>query len=463
MKIAFVASEVYPFIKTGGLADVAFALPKALKKIGHDVRVFLPKYKQIKSNHLKHIKWVTDLELDGKWFTVESVELDGVTYYFINEPALFYRDSIYENDDRDYQFAFFSEAVLRLLGKIDFQADVVHCNDWQTGVIPFMLLQRYGQYDFYRNMKTVYTIHNLRFQGEFSSHNLRHLGFDYQDEEVNFMKLGITHATYVNTVSPTYAQEILTDFYGERLNHLLRSRQDSLCGILNGIDETFFNPQTDSSLIATYSCDHLKHKEINKLALQRRYGLEINENIPMIGLVTRLDAQKGLDLISDVLREMLEEDKVQFFILGSGEQKFEAYFQQLRDEFPSKLGVHFGCDEKLAHLIYAASDLFLMPSLYEPCGLSQLIALRYGSVPIVRETGGLNDTVKSYNEYTREGNGFTFANYNAHDMMYTIRRSLYFYKNQPENFKHLIQNGMKGDYSWNQSAIAYENLYKKLI
>lgn len=463
MKVAFVSSEVYPFIKTGGLADVAYALPKALAKLGHDVRVILPAYKQIPEGLLQGAYWVTNVELMGKTFWINCVESEGVKYYLIFEPLFSNRDSIYENDDRDYQFAMFCEITLKLLKNINFQADVIHTNDWQTGLIPFFMHQRYYADPFYYDTKTLYTIHNLRFQGIFSSQAVRALGYRFDDISINYMQLGIQYATKVNTVSETYAKEILTDFYGEHLNHNLWMRKADLSGIVNGIDVDLFNPEVDLSLRSQYSVETLYLKADNKEELQRRFGMEVNKEMALIGVVTRLDSQKGLDLMACVMEEMLIHDHVQFFILGSGEAKYEAFFQSLRDRYPQKLGVYFGYNAALANLVYGASDMFLMPSLYEPCGLSQLISLRYGTVPIVRETGGLNDTVHAFNEFTKEGNGFSFTNYNAHDMMYTIRRALSFYYQDKETWQLLMKRGMTGDYSWEQSAQRYVELYHSMF
>ena len=462
MKIAFVASEVYPFIKTGGLADVAYALPKELVKLGHEVAVILPFYKQIPDGLVKDAYWVSNVEYQYKTFWNYCVELEGVKYYLIQEPLFSERETLYANDDSDYQFAMFSEITFHLLKSINFKPDVIHTNDWHTGLVPFFLEQRYKNDPFFNHTKTVYTIHNLRFQGCFNSGAVRGLGYQFDDVMINYMQLGIQYANKVTTVSETYANEILTDFYGEGLNHILQMRAQDLSGIVNGIDMDLFNPATDTTIAHPYSVSTIELKKENKLALQRRCGMEENPDIPLIGLVTRLDAQKGLDLVTEVLEEMLYHNNVQFFLLGSGEKQYEYFFQELRDRYPNKFGIYIGYDAKLANLVYAASDMFLMPSLYEPCGLSQLISLRYGTVPIVRETGGLNDTVYSFNEYTKEGNGFSFANYNAHDMMFTIRRALDIYNNNKFDWNILVQNGMNGDYSWNKSAISYVNLYESI-
>ncbi len=463
VKVAFVSSEVYPFIKTGGLADVAYALPKALAKQGHDVCVILPGYKQIPEGLLKGAYWVTNVEVMGKMFWINCVELEGIKYYLMFEPLFSNRDSIYDCPDRDYQFAMFCEVTLRLLKNINFQPDIIHTNDWQTGLIPFFMNQRYYADPFYYNTKTVYTIHNLRFQGQFSSHAVRHLGYRFDDIQINYMQLGIQYANKVTTVSETYAKEILTDFYGENLNHILKMRQADLTGIVNGIDVDLFNPETDPALVSPYTVETLELKAKNKEELQQRFNLEVNPDIPLIGIITRLDSQKGLDLITHILEEHLIYDRVQFFLLGSGEAKYEQYFQWIRDKYPNQVGIYLGYNGELANLVYGASDMFLMPSLYEPCGLSQLISLRYGTVPIVRETGGLKDTVHSYNEETIEGNGFSFTNYNAHDMLHTLRRAVNYYRQDKDVWRQLMVAGMTGDYSWENSAQRYVELYQSMM
>jgi len=462
MKIAFISSEVYPFVKTGGLADVAYALPKELSGLGHEVAVILPFYKQIPEGLVKNRYWVSNVEVHGRTFWNYCVEMEGVKYYLINEPLFSQRDSIYENEDKDYQFAMFSEVTLLLLKSINFQPKIIHCNDWQTGLIPFFMNQRYYYDPFYYDTKTIYTIHNLRFQGQFPAGSIRSLGYNFENEYANYMEIGIQYAHKITTVSETYANEILTDFYGEGLNHILGSRYSDLSGIINGIDMDLFDPSNDPALVATYDLENLDNKALNKMALQKQFGMDIDPDVPLIGIVTRLDSQKGLDLITHVLEDVLYHNEVQFFLLGSGEYEYEQFFQWLRDRYSHKFGIFLGYNGKLANQVYAASDMFLMPSLYEPCGLSQLISLRYGTVPIVRETGGLNDTVHAYNEFEQTGNGFSFSNYNAHDMKATIDRALAFYHTRPKDWKTLVKNGMEGDYSWEPSAKKYIELYENI-
>ena len=462
MRILFAASEVFPFIKTGGLADVASALPRALAQNGHDVRVVCPKYKQLKYEYLPYLDKVATVHVLNRMFTIEQAFYEGVRYYFVDNYELYHRDTIYESDDRDVQFAVFNEVILSMLPAIDFCPDVIHCNDWQTGLVPLFLMQRYRHQAFYQNIRTMYTIHNLRFQGIFNANIIRELGYEYHDHDVNFMAQGILYASKISTVSQTYAEEILTDFYGEGLNHLLQYRQADLIGIVNGIDQSVFDPSIDAFLPFNYSLETVELKADNKKVLQEQFNLATESKTPLIGLVTRLDSQKGLDLVTRVIEELLQTADVQIFLLGSGEAKYEQYFSMLKTKYPTQFGLYIGYNEAVARLVYAASDFFLMPSLYEPCGLSQLISLKYGSIPIVRETGGLNDTVLSFNEYTYTGNGFSFKHYNAHDMLYTIRRALAIYHDNQDAYRLLVYRGMVADYSWTAAATKYVQVYQSL-
>lgn len=460
MKIAFVVSEMFPLIKTGGLADVAYALPKALKNKGEDIRVFIPKYLQLNLEGLKDIKKIKSVSYKEEIFNIYETKLDEVVVYLIENRTFFERDTIYENHDKDVQFAIFGEVVLKSLEALNFKPDVLHLNDWQTGLIPYMLRIKYKEQNFYKDIKTVFTIHNLRYQGRFGKNVLNYLDYPFEDNEVNFMKVGILNSDKINTVSRTYAKEIQTEYYGEGLNPVLHYRSKDLYGILNGIDYDIFNPETDKNIDKNYNFNDLSSKKENKLALQKYFGLEEKEDVAVLALVTRLDPQKGLDLLDHIIKELLEFDQLQIVILGSGLEKYERKFKRLEKRYPEKLAVEIGYNAKLAHKIYAGSDIFLMPSQFEPCGLSQLIALKYGAIPIVRETGGLNDTIEAYNEYTSQGNGFSFTNYNAHDMMYTIRRALNYYYNYPKVWKTLLSKAMSQSFSWEKSAEEYLDLYK---
>lgn len=465
MKILYVASEVLPFIKTGGLADVAGALPKALKKLGNDIRVILPLYKQINEKYKNDMKIVAEFNMKfgkkNQKTVIKKIDNYDFPVYFLENSYYFERENLYENDDRDIQFSYFSKVILEMLDKINFIPDVIHANDWQTGLISLILKEEYPQY---KNIKTLYTIHNLRYQGFFENNISDYFNYEEINDKkyLNFMKMGILNSDILNTVSRTYAKEIQTNYFGEGLNDILKSRKNDLYGIVNGIDMDYFNPATDKTIFKNYDIKNIDDKYENKLGLQKEVGLKEDKNIPIIGLVSRLVPEKGLDLIVHIFDDILK-DNVQFIILGSGMDKYEDYFLDLQDKYPDKVRVKIGYDAIFANKIYAGSDMFLMPSVFEPCGLSQLISLRYGTLPIVRETGGLNDTVLSYNEYTGEGNGFSFTNINAHDMKYTIKRAIDFYKNKKDIWNKLVLRAMEGDYSWENSASEYMKLYEKLI
>lgn len=462
MKIAFMVSEMYPLIKTGGLADVAYALPKALKKRGEDIRIFIPKYLQIDTKKLDDLKLVESIEFKNEVYNILEGKLENVTVYLIENRSFFERDTIYDSFDRDLQFAIFSEISLRALEKLQFKPDVIHLNDWQTGLIPYLLKIKSEKNYFYKDIKTLFTIHNLRYQGVFGKEALIYIDYPFRDSEVNYMKVGLLNSSKINTVSKTYAREIQTKYFGEGLEGVLQGRSHDLYGIINGIDYDIFNPETDLDLKANYNVETLEKKKINKTSLQKYFGLTIDEETAVISMVTRLDAQKGLDLLDHIICELLDYDKLQIVILGSGMERYEKRLLALEKRYPEKLAVEIGYNAKLANQIYAGSDMFLMPSQFEPCGLSQLIALKYGSVPIVRETGGLNDTIEAYNEFTSQGNGFSFSNYNAHDMMFTIRRALNMYYNFPKNWNEIMTKGMSQSFSWEDSAEEYLALYQKL-
>ncbi len=473
LKVLFVASEADPFIKTGGLGDVAGSLPAEMNRLGHDVRVVIPEYSQIPDKFVQRLKPVCHFRNELVWrdnyVGVNTLEEDGVTFYFIDSKKYFHRDSLYENIDREEQFAFFNQSVLDMLPKIDFQPDIIHCNDWQTGPLPLIFADRYRQHDFYSNMKTIFTIHNLRYQGQFPGHiandllgvsswhwesgNIRHNGL------VNYMKCGIMYADQITTVSETYAQEIKTEYYGEGLDYALRLRGDDLSGIINGISYEKFNPAHDQNLVYNYQKDELKGKTKNKLALQKELGLKQAEKRPILAVVSRLVEQKGLDLIKGIFEELMESN-IQFVLLGTGQYEYEEFFRAQNEKYPDKFTARIMYDASLAQRIYAGSDMFLVPSKYEPCGLSQLISFRYGTIPIVRETGGLNDTVHAYDEDNEEGNGFTFTNYNAHDMLYTIQRAVSIYQ-QEDLWSDLVKKVMDLNYSWEQSAGEYLKTYAR--
>lgn len=475
MKVLFAASEAVPFIKTGGLADVIGSLPKELTRQGLDVRVILPKYGDIPAVFQKAMTKVITFDVYIGWrkqyIGIEMLQHDGVTFYFVDNEYYYKRPGIYGYGDEAERFGFFCKGVIEALPLLDFQPDVIHCHDWQTGMIPVLLKAHYQHLPFYSEMKTMSTVHNLKYQGVFDQSLLKDL-FGLSDDHftgtalelhggASFLKGGLLYSDQITTVSQTYAEEIQTPFYGESLDSLLRHRKDQLTGIVNGIDYDVFDPMTDSHLVVNYR-DSIPKKQQNKLALQERLGLPVNADVPMIALVTRLVQQKGLDLIQHVISEILALD-IQLVVLGTGDYGYEQMFRYAAQTHPDKVSAQIYFDESLAHQIYAASDLFLMPSQFEPCGIGQLIALRYRSVPIVRETGGLKDTVQPYNEFTGEGTGFTFSNYNAHDMLHIIRRAVFFYKNDREAWLKIQQNMKKGDFSWKKSAQQYIALYKVMV
>lgn len=475
MKILYVAAEAVPFAKTGGLADVAGSLPKALKADGVDVRVIMPKFGKIPEAYRNAMEHVYDGELPVAWrkkyVGLDKYELDGVTYYFVDNEEYFNREGFYGYDDDAERFSFFSRAVLDLLPAMDFWPDVIHTNDWHAGLVNvFLKLEHMGDAR-YERIKTVYTIHNLKYQGVFPKDVMPDvLGLDWKYfnngdlefyDAVNFMKGGIIYADAITTVSKTYAKEIQYPYFGEHLDGLLRSREQDLSGIVNGIDYSVYNPRTDKYIFETYDEESLDRKLDNKTELQKSLGLPVRRNVPLIAIVSRLVEPKGMDLIVRMMDEILQHEDIQLVVLGTGEKRYEDWFKGLAWRYPKKVSVNIYFSNELAQRIYAGADIFLMPSNYEPCGIGQLIALRYGTIPVVRQTGGLKDTVQQYNKYTQEGNGFVFKNYNAHEMMYALKRALSFYGNY--EIWHKIQlNAVQADYSWKRSAKEYEALYERL-
>ena len=477
-KILFVASESVPFIKTGGLADVVGSLPKNFNKDEYDCRVIIPKYQCMNENFKNQLQYVTHFYMDLAWRSqyvgILKMEYDGITYYFIDNEYYFsgpkpYGDICYDME----KFAFFSRAALSALPVIDFRPDIIHCHDWQTGLIPVFLKDTFSQGQFYQGIKTIMTIHNLKFQGIWDAKTVKDMvGLaDYyftpekllHYKDANFLKGGIVYADYVTTVSDTYAEEIKQPFYGETLDGLMCARSNSLFGIVNGIDYDVYNPETDPYIVQNYSAQNFRKEKIkNKRALQQQLGLEQDDKRFMIGIVSRLTSQKGLDLIQCVMDEICS-DGIQFVILGTGEEQYENMFRHYDWKYNNTVSANIYYSEELSHRVYAACDAFLMPSLFEPCGLSQLISLRYGTVPIVRETGGLKDTVEPYNEYESKGTGFSFANYNAHEMLNTIRYAEHVYYNKKREWNKIIDRGMARDFSWNSSARKYEELYTRLL
>lgn len=475
MKVLFAASEAHPFIKTGGLGDVMGALPKSLVKLGVDVRVVIPKYKNIKDElkqKLQFVKWFTvSVGWRNQYCGIFQYQYKGVIYYFIDNEYYFNRDGLYGYFDDGERFAFFNRAVLEFIKQIDWQPDLINCNDWQTGMVPVLLNLEYKKDEFYSKIKTVFSIHNLLFKGSFSPKVLPELfGYDYMplvngsvelDGSVSFLKGGLNYCDQITTVSNTYAEEIKTPQYGEGLDGFLRSKSYYLMGIVNGIDYEEFNPQDDKLIFKNFNINSIDNKVQNKLSLQRELGLPQKKDTPMIGLISRLTHQKGCDLIVNMIDRLLQRD-IQLVILGTGDYWYEETFKNLQYRYPDKVSANIKFDNTLAHKIYAATDMFLMPSLFEPCGLGQLIALRYGSIPIVRETGGLKDTISPYNQYNGVGNGFGFKNFNSNELMQIIEYALTIY-NDKNAWNNIIRQAMNSDNSWEKSATQYKWLYEGVV
>lgn len=476
--ILFVASEAVPFMKTGGLADVVGSLPKCFDKRYFDVRVIMPKYLSMPWHFTEKLEFVAYFYMQigyrNRYVGIFRYVYDGITFYFIDNEAYFGGAKPYGDLKWDLEkFTYFSRAALSALPVIGFKPDIVHCHDWQTALVPVYMKDSFRGGDFYKNMKSILTIHNLKFQGIWDIRTIKGLtglsDYYFTDDKLkvykdaNLLKGGIAYADYVTTVSETYAEEIKTPFYGEGLDGLLRARSNQLCGIVNGIDYNEYNPGTDYRLANEYNAVNFrKEKYKNKIQLQQQLGLEVNKDKFMIGLVSRLTDQKGLDLIAHVMDELCSDD-VQFVVLGTGEEKYENMFRYYDWKYGNRVSANIYYSEDMSHKIYASCDAFLMPSLFEPCGLSQLMSLRYGTIPIVRETGGLKDTVQPYNKYESTGTGFSFKNYNAHEMLDTVRSAKYLYYNNKREWNKMIDRAMATDYSWARSANKYENLYNWLL
>jgi len=482
MNIIFVASEVVPFAKTGGLADVAGSLPRFVEKLGHSVSIMMPLYAQVRQNY-------PEMEQVGEvFFPVGESEREGqiyqsvlpdssVTVYFIANDRYFDREELYGTHGTDYpdnseRFIFFSRAVVETLLKLDIEADVVHCNDWQTGLIPVYLRTIYNSHEKLRGTACLFTIHNIAYQGVFWHWDMKLTGlpwslFNWRELEfygkLNFMKGGIVFADIINTVSERYAQEIQTEEQGYGLDGVLRYRSDDLYGVLNGIDYSVWNPATDKLIPANYDRGNMAGKKVCKEHLQKRNNLPVSD-VPLIGMITRLAEQKGLDLVAGAIEEMMKRD-LQFVLLGTGDKRYHDLFEEIGNRFPEKAGINLTFDNELAHQIEAGADMFLMPSRYEPCGLNQLYSLRYGTVPIVRRTGGLADTITDYSPEalaTGEANGFAFDDYSSEALLATVDRALEVYADK-ESWRRLVDIGMGQDWSWNRSAKKYVELYEKAI
>lgn len=476
-KVLFAAFESLPFIKTGGLADVVYALPKALDKEKFEVRVVIPLFKKIKERYYDSLYFVDHIYVNSGYINEEaniySCFNEGIEYLMIENDRFFYRDEIYGFNDDVQRFCFFNVAVMEMMIKLDYYPDIIHTHDYHTAVIPALCKLRYNAIEAIRNIKHVFTIHNLVYQGIYDKQVLfDYLAFEYRyyedgtirfNDSCNFMKIGIIYADFVTTVSKTYAQEIQTPELGNRLDVILRYRHDDLYGIVNGIDTDLFNPANDQSIYKHYTLrNYISGKRENKRSLQYQLGLEDKPDTLLIGMVSRLTFQKGADIFLGAIQELLHRD-VQIAILGTGESKHEYSFKMLEAENKGRFVYYCGYNEPLAHQMYAGLDMLIMPSLFEPCGISQLIAMRYGTLPFVRETGGLKDTVVPLNEYTGEGTGFSFGPYSVEDFLKVFNYAYTQYYEYPERWKTLIKNAMKTDVSFNKSAREYEELYRKVL
>lgn len=482
LKILLVSSEVVPFAKTGGLADVAGSLPKALATVGNDnlgndVRVAMPRYRQIEGDTYKmdfpvpfKNRYETAIIRESSIEAHYQGERRTIPVYMVDNYHYFYRDRMYMFDDEAERFAFFCRALLEMLPKLEWQPDVIHCNDWQSGPIPLFLKTHYLHNTFYNRIATVFTIHNLQYQGNFPKDVLQVLGLgeEYYHLErlefygtVSFMKAGIMYSDVINTVSRTYASEIQHPEIGERMDGLLRKRSADLYGIVNGINYHEFNPRTDPRIHRNYDQYSIANKKENKFALQRELGLPVRD-VPVIGLISRLVDQKGLDLIAEIIDEVMIDD-IQFVVLGSGEPYYEKMFETIKSRYPEKMGLYIGFNAILAQRIYAGADMFLMPSRFEPCGLGQLISLRYGTIPIVRFTGGLADTVSDYNPTNGSGNGFGFSEYASVMLLDALNRALKLYRERSDDWQRLVINAMELDFSWARSGVEYIHLFQEAM
>jgi starch synthase len=471
MKSLFVTSEAYPFAVSGGLGDVSGALPAALRKRFVGSRVVMPLYDDIPYHLKEQLQYIGNLTVPVAWRRqycgVFQAKYNGVTYYFIDNQYYFKRPGLYGYYDDAERFAFFARAALEILPLINYKPDIIHCNDWQSALLPVYYTLFYATRPGYENIKTLLTIHNIQYQGKYGYEVLQDVFGIPQDAAsllayddcVNILKGGIECANAVSTVSPTYAQEIMDPWYSYEMDAILKERSWKLRGIINGIDTKVYDPETDPMIPAHFSIDDMKGKAENKKALQEQMGLPVNPDVPLIGIVSRMVSQKGFDLVKYSMEELLQAD-AQFVVLGSGDWEYESFFDEMAARYPHKMALRLGFIPSLAHQIYAGADMFLMPSKFEPCGLAQLVALRYGTLPIVRETGGLKDTIIDCGD--EGGYGFTFKTYNAGDMAGAVYRGLGLYSNKPL-WKAAVKRAMEQDNSWNASAGEYIKLYKELL
>ncbi len=486
MKILFAASEAVPFCKTGGLADVAGSLPQALAKAGNEVAVILPLYQRVSDNWKDQMSFVCNIEVPLGWRRVYCgmfrLDKDGVIWYFVDNEYYFKRDSLYGHYDDGERFGFFSRAVIALLPAMQFMPEVIHCNDWQTALVPIYLKDECVRWSEVRGIKTVFTVHNIEYQGRYGKETLEDLfglapgwftdGTIAMDGDVNLLKGALMTCDAITAVSPTYAQELRYDYYAHGMESVIRLNAGKVYGVLNGIDMERYNPASDPRIAANYSVlsktgraaakdTVTPGKAQNKAHLQEEMHLNLAPDVPVIGIISRLVSHKGLDLVCKVFDQIMSLN-CQFVVLGSGDWNYEQFFEAKLGQYPGRMALYRGYNEALAMDIYSGADLLLMPSKSEPCGLAQMIAMRYGTVPIVRETGGLKDTVHPYEAWCGAGNGFTFADYNSGDMFYVIRQAVDLYFNKPNDFQQLRKAGMTEDFSWDRSAGAYNEIYRTI-
>lgn len=474
LKVLFVSAEVSPYAKSGGLGDVAGSLPKALQAEGVDVRVVFPKYRTIKDQFLTSCKYLSSFDVSLDWRTqkadIFTIKGD-VPTYMIGNDFYFGRAGYYGYGDDNERFAFFCKAAIEFLDFIDFVPDVIHCNDWQTGPMCLFVKDIYSKIKCFSDIKTLYTIHNLQYQGMFPKDTIRMMGLDenyyFTNDKLeyynmaSFMKAGLLYCDAISTVSTTYAYEVQTPQYGYGLDGVLRCRAESLYGIVNGIDYELNNPANSKKIYANFSAEDMSGKYVNKAKLQEELGLPVNLDVPVISIISRLADQKGINLVLQAAHELLSHD-VQLVILGTGEYHYENMFRDLQYRYPDKVSANILFDDSLAQKIYAGSDMFLMPSLFEPCGLGQLFSMSYGTVPITRTTGGLVDTVKHFNGETGEGNGFQFQDYNAEGLMWAINEALTVYFGNKENWNKVVMNAMTTRFTWEDSAKKYIEIYEDI-
>jgi starch synthase len=487
IKILYISSEVEPFAKTGGLADVAGSLPKELQKLSADIRVAMPMYGSI-SERKFNITEIPDSDFEinlgdeiikGK-LNETSIKVDSkqILVYLLKNDFYYNRSGLYidvntnsEFTDNAERFIFFSRGILEALKKINWKPDIIHCNDWQTGLIPIYLKTIYADDAFYGDIKTIFSIHNLAYQGIFEKYVLNKTGLPWDVftmegiefyDRINFMKAGIVYSDFITTVSPRYAEEICSSVeYGYGLEGVLSNRKQNLTGILNGADYDVWNPLKDVLIPQNYSGRNLTKKAVNKKALLEKFKMPFRESVPVVGMISRLADQKGFDIIEAAADELMKLD-LQMVFLGDGELKYQQFLEQLKEQNPEKVGAYIGFNNELAHLIEAGSDMFLMPSRYEPCGLNQMYSLKYGTVPIVRATGGLDDSIEQYHPQTKGGTGFKFIEYDRMNLIDAVKFAVDVYTDK-QSWTFVMKNGMKQDFSWKASAKKYINLYKEVL